>query len=105
MEALLTVSQCGRKEAFTSMQRLCGAVLLALFALSGWAQVSGPIVVYPTKMTIEIGTSRQMSAYVPISPNTVVWSVNDVPGGNSTVGTVSTTGLYAAPLWRPHPTW
>jgi hypothetical protein len=33
----------------------------------------------------------------------VIWSVNDVPGGNSTVGAVSTSGLYTAPAVPPSP--
>ena len=36
------------------------------------------------------GSTRQFSAYVPISPNTIRWLVNDVVGGNTTVGTIST---------------
>jgi hypothetical protein len=32
-----------------------------------------------------------------ISNTAVTWSVNRIPGGNSTVGTISNSGLYAAP--------
>ncbi|MBL9199678.1 MAG: DUF1800 domain-containing protein [Opitutaceae bacterium] len=46
---------------------------------------------------VTVGTSRQLTAYVPLSPSTVTWSVNGVTGGNSTVGTVSASGLYQAP--------
>jgi hypothetical protein len=66
------------------------------------AQIAGPITVYPGGETIEIGTSRQLTAYVPISPNTVTWSVNDIPGGNSTIGTISAVGLYKAPAVAPN---
>jgi hypothetical protein len=31
------------------------------------------------------------------SPTTVTWSVDSIVGGNTTVGTISTTGLYAPP--------
>jgi hypothetical protein len=31
----------------------------------------------------------------------VVWSVNDIPGGNSVVGTISSTGVYHAPITPP----
>lgn len=50
---------------------------------------------------VAIGGSRQLTAYVPLSPNTVTWSVNGVIGGNSTHGTVSTSGLYRAPTAVP----
>ena len=51
--------------------------------------------------SVAIGDGRQLTAYVPLSPNTVTWSVNGVTGGNSTFGTVSTTGLYTAPAVVP----
>lgn len=66
------------------------------------AQVAGAITVYPGGATIEVGTSRQLSAYVPISPNTIIWSVNDIVGGNSTIGTISATGFYQAPATAPN---
>jgi uncharacterized protein (DUF1800 family) len=33
----------------------------------------------------------------------VIWSVNGIPGGNSTIGTVSSTGVYTAPAIVPLP--
>lgn len=50
---------------------------------------------------VTVGASRQLTAYVPLSPNTVTWSVNGVTGGNTTVGTVSGSGLYQAPAVIP----
>lgn len=75
------------------------AILQLHFA--GHAQVAGSIAVYPENSTIEVGSTRQYSAYVPISPNTVTWKVNDTLGGDSVKGTVSATGLYKAPLVAP----
>ena len=37
------------------------------------------------------------------SNNAVTWTVNGVTGGNSTVGTISVTGLYTAPTTVPTP--
>jgi hypothetical protein len=34
---------------------------------------------------------------------TVAWSVNSVAGGNATVGTIDSTGLYTAPSTQPSP--
>jgi len=59
------------------------------------------ITIYPGPQKIEIGSTRQISAYVPLSPNSVVWTVNDLPGGNTTFGTISTSGLYKAPAVAP----
>lgn len=74
---------------------------LALLALA--VPLFGQIEVYHQTASVEIGTSRQFSAYVPLSPSTVVWSVNGIVGGNSTIGTVSNSGLYQAPVVAPSP--
>src|SRR5262245_57981966 len=50
---------------------------------------------------IAAGESRQLTVYVPLSPNTVTLSVNGVPGGNSTYGTISAAGVYQAPTTIP----
>lgn len=73
--------------------------LLAVFALTGTAAAQ-TITVYSSG-SIAIGNSRQLTAYVPLSPNTVTWTVNGVPGGDATHGTVSPTGVYRAPAAVP----
>ena len=50
---------------------------------------------------VPVRQTRQLTAYVPLSPNTVTWSVNGIVGGDATFGTVSATGLYTAPLTPP----
>ena len=59
----------------------------------------------PVVATVRAGGSTQaFSASVANAGNTgVTWYVNDVQGGNAVVGTVSSTGLYAAPAVRPNP--
>ncbi len=74
---------------------------LALLALA--SPLFGQIEVYHKTANVEIGTTRQFSTYVPLSPNTVVWSVNGINGGNTTIGTVTSTGLYQAPATAPVP--
>ncbi|MGA9855469.1 MAG: hypothetical protein WBR29_09365 [Gammaproteobacteria bacterium] len=47
---------------------------------------------------IAAGSTLQLQATVGGSNNTtVLWYVNNVPGGNSTVGTITPQGLYTAP--------
>jgi uncharacterized protein (DUF1800 family) len=70
--------------------------IAALAASSLLAQMT----VYSSQ-NLAIGNSTQLTAYVPLSPNAVTWSVNGVTEGNSTYGTVSTTGLYTAPTVIP----
>ncbi|MGZ4816965.1 MAG: hypothetical protein ACXVZV_16245, partial [Terriglobales bacterium] len=74
--------------------------LMAVAALATPAAVAQQITVYSSG-NLAIGTSKQLTAYVPLAVTTVNWSVNGVIGGNSTYGTVSTTGLYQAPTAVP----
>lgn len=75
------------------------ALLLTGFAAR--AQVYGAIDIWPANNSLEVGSSRQFGAYVPITPNTVNWFVNDLPGGNATFGTIGASGLYQAPAVAP----
>lgn len=80
--------------------RLISQIGSILFWMAvGTAQAQ--IVVYHTTESVEKGTTRQFTAYVPLSPNTIKWSVNGVLGGNTTVGTVTQAGLYTAPVVIP----
>lgn len=56
------------------------------------------LVVSPTSAVVDAGSAQQFTATVKGSTNTVVtWLVNNIPGGNSTVGTISSTGLFTTP--------
>ena len=60
------------------------------------------VVVSPTAATVQTNSTQQFNATVTnATTQTVNWSVNNAPGGNSTVGLVSTTGLYTAPAVPP----
>ena len=54
--------------------------------------------------SVEVGHSFQFHYSVSNSTNTSCsWSVNDVAGGNNTVGTIDAGGLYTAPAAVPNP--
>lgn len=56
----------------------------------------------PTGATVSTNESQQFAAVVSGNSNTAVtWEVNGATGGNSTVGTISTSGLYTAPATVP----
>jgi DNA-binding beta-propeller fold protein YncE len=56
------------------------------------------ITISPTTATVKLEQTQQFTATVTgNSDTTVTWSVNSVNGGNATVGTVTTLGLYTAP--------
>jgi len=76
------------------------AALAFAGGLSAGPLLAQTITVY-SNGSLPIATTRQLSAYVPLSPNTVTWSVNGIAGGNATVGTVSASGLYTAPAAVP----
>src|SRR6266849_3527903 len=60
--------------------------------------------VSPATAQVREGASQQFSAMVSGTSNTAVtWSVNGVAGGNSSLGTVDTKGLYKAPAGIPNP--
>lgn len=56
------------------------------------------ISISPNSATVQTGAAQQFSDTVSGTSNTAVtWSVDGLTGGNSTVGTISTNGLYTAP--------
>lgn len=63
------------------------------------------ISVSPLAATVRAGGGTQaFSASVTNGGNgAVTWYVDDVPGGNPVVGTISPAGLYTAPASRPQP--
>jgi uncharacterized protein (DUF1800 family) len=63
-----------------------------------WATVS----VSPATFSTPVGGVRQLTAQVTgaTSP-AVTWTVNNIVGGNSTLGTIDSTGKYTAPVLPP----
>ncbi|HEY6385307.1 MAG TPA: hypothetical protein VIX91_06460 [Candidatus Acidoferrum sp.] len=67
---------------------------------SGNVQVS----VTPNPANVRVASSQQFTASVSGTINTAVtWSVNNVAGGNSTTGTITSSGNYTAPVSLPNP--
>ena len=61
--------------------------------------------VFPTATSVVLGHTVPFTATVTGTTNTVVnWEVAGVHGGNTTVGTITTSGLYTAPNVLPNPT-
>jgi hypothetical protein len=56
------------------------------------------IQISPAQANLYVGGTQQFSATVAGTiNNSVIWQVSGITGGNSTVGTVSSSGLYTAP--------
>ncbi len=72
---------------------------------SGQARQSGvTVTVSPSAASVRIGATRQFTAAVTGTADpSVIWAVNGVDGGNSTVGWVDSLGSYLAPAAVPSP--
>ena len=66
--------------------------------------VLGVVTISPTSALLFPTQTQQFTATVTgTSSPSVTWSVNGIVGGSTTIGTVSSTGLYAAPATVPSP--
>ena len=62
------------------------------------------VTISPNPVSVVASTQQQFTATVAGTSNTAVtWSVDGTLGGNSTVGTISMTGLFQAPATIPTP--
>jgi hypothetical protein len=62
------------------------------------------ISISPTSASVRVKQTRAFTAAVQNTSNkAVIWKVNGIVGGNSTVGTISTSGSYRAPNAVPNP--
>jgi hypothetical protein len=64
--------------------------------------VSVSVSISPTSATLQVGGSQQFAAAVSNTTYTAVsWLVSGIVGGNSSVGTISSSGFYTAPAGAP----
>jgi hypothetical protein len=61
------------------------------------------VTVAPTAALIHVARFQPFTATVSGAQGGVTWTVNDLPGGNTVVGTIDTAGLYLAPTAVPNP--
>jgi hypothetical protein len=95
-------------------------MLIALFAEGAWTLGCGSagapppppppppsiaVTVTPANGSVLLGNRATFTATVTNTTDTAVsWSVNSVPGGNATLGTITSAGVYTAPADLPSPT-
>jgi uncharacterized protein YjdB len=93
-------------------------VVIALVAACAWTfgcvgGVASPpplpppsivVTITPTNGSVALGNQVTFSATVANATDTTVsWSVNEIPGGNATLGTITSAGVYTAPADLPSP--
>lgn len=78
---------------------VCFCVLFVLGVLGGCASPNGPVEVSVSPQAAYLTPSQaaQFTATVTGDNSGVIWKVNGVAGGNSTVGTIDANGNYTAP--------
>ncbi|HVB39453.1 MAG TPA: hypothetical protein VNE83_01035, partial [Terriglobales bacterium] len=59
--------------------------------------------VTPLAVNVNVGSAQAFTATVTGASDSVTWSVNQVPGGNATVGTIDGNGVFTAPAQIPSP--
>ena len=97
------------------MRSLCCSLLIALMPLVLFSGCGGggstpppprvTVSISSPQSTISVGSSLMFTARVNgiASNSAVIWQVDDVTGGNATVGTIDTFGNYTAPAAIPSP--
>src|SRR5712692_1395716 len=98
----------GHRSLAKVLFRWCPALLFAASFLGcGGVVGSAPPQPAPSGVTVSLtpasasmllGTAQAFTVVVANSTNTAVnWSVNGISGGNATVGTITTSGVYTSP--------
>jgi uncharacterized protein (DUF1800 family) len=99
-----TAAQVGTKVPIVVTNTGLGGTRSDPVNLSVTAAPGVTVTVAPSSAGVPVTTTRQFTATVKNAANTAVtWTVNGVAGGNSTVGTISSAGLYTAPAAVPNP--
>ena len=102
---------------FVCLKNVLSLALFVAIAFTAWgcANISSPFVANQTAQGIRIsvtpastsvpvsGTTKFTASVANTSNSAVTWQVNGVTGGETTHGTIDTTGLYTAPAAVPSP--
>ncbi len=88
------------------MRLFLNRLLMILFALTTFtaarATTTTSVSITPGYTTLAVSGTLQYSANViGLSSMAITWEINGVIGGNSTLGTISTSGFYRAPVKAP----
>ena len=109
LDSVLKFQQLNTKSISTSLTAAAGSHNLTVQYYNGaWIKATNfitvgsasgiTVTVSPSSATVATGGTQQFTAAITGTSNTAVtWAVDGMFGGNTTVGTISTSGLYTAP--------
>ena len=105
--AVATISNASGKQGLATAVANGGTTISAtvgsIVGSTGLTVGTPTVTVSPSSFTMGIGSNLLFTATVSgSSNNAVTWEVNGTTGGDSTVGTIDTTGLYIAPVTNPN---
>lgn len=83
---------------FEALAIIVSVVMACGCGSSGSPSAVVAVTISPTTASLAVGATQQFTGQISGASSTAVtWSVNGVAGGNSTVGEISSSGLYTAP--------
>lgn len=92
----------GRMNVRTYGHRRSAIGLLLLMVAIAAPAVAQTVAVSPTSVSIPVGGDRQLVAFVNgVASTAVTWTIDGIPGGNTTVGVINASGKYTAPTAPP----
>ncbi len=84
-----------------SRRTLASFLLLTVVCFCAEAFAAVTVTVHPARAPLTLTEPQQFTATVLNTTNhSVIWAVDGITGGNSTVGTISTSGFYRPPARR-----
>ena len=107
-----TISASGAYMAPSAIPSPATVTVMAVSAADSTKSASSQVTIAPVitvsvspgTATVAASGTQAFTATVGNSSNTsVTWQVNGVAGGNTTVGTISSSGMYTAPMTVPSP--
>ena len=72
-----------------------------VLVLPAFAATAPSVTVAPSNASVRAGATKQFTASLKSVTGPVMWSINGVAGGNATVGTITSGGVYTAPATNP----
>src|SRR5215813_14823790 len=104
MGIISVLLECPRPPLMQQRENLStSSLVLILIALAGCGGGGGgslqqEVSVSPSTAAVQVGANQQFTAVVGNAANAAFsWQVNAIPGGNSAIGTISSSGFYLAP--------